>query len=141
MSDWNEGMRNVKQVDGTDGKGNVNGVIGGLALWKYVQGGRTTQNVDFITSIDSAPHSVKNKVLPLPKSPLLQQAQFFFYKDRGRNYIQTNITPVWQSPYLPTSAKKLNTIPPGSVPYISPVDLLVAFSSRPEPWWRQKLGL
>ncbi|KAJ9158524.1 hypothetical protein NKR19_g3245 [Coniochaeta hoffmannii] len=72
-------------------------VIGGLALWKYIQGGRGTQDVDFIISIDSAPHSVKNKLLALPNSPFIQQAQYFLYEDREGNYVQIDITPAWQS--------------------------------------------
>jgi len=89
-------------------------VIGGLALWKYIQGGRGTQvpelhtpglrtsslhgfqDVDFIISIDSAPHSVKNKLLALPNSPFIQQAQYFLYEDREGNYVQIDITPAWQ---------------------------------------------
>ncbi|KAG7285771.1 hypothetical protein NEMBOFW57_008065 [Staphylotrichum longicolle] len=86
-------------------------VIGGLALWKYMPGGRTTQDVDFIISIDSAPHSVKNKLLTLPNSPFIQQAQYFLYRDMDGNYIQIDITPAWQSPYLPAAAKKLKSVP------------------------------
>ncbi|KAK4144214.1 uncharacterized protein C8A04DRAFT_28116 [Dichotomopilus funicola] len=133
MSDWIEGMRNVKQSAAAE----VIGIMSKIPEYSDA----SIADVDFIISIASAPHSVKNKLLSFPKSPFFQQAQFFFYKDRGGNYIQIDITPVWQSPYLPISAKKLNTIPPGSVPYISPVDLLVAFISKPEQWWRQKLGL
>ncbi|GAB1312204.1 hypothetical protein MFIFM68171_02414 [Madurella fahalii] len=100
-------------------------VIGGLAVWKYIQDGRTTQDVDFIISIDSAPQSVKSKLLALPNSPFIQQAQYFLYKSSDGDQIQIDITPAWQSPYLPAAAKKLKNIPAGSVPYISPTDLLI----------------
>ncbi|KAK1729322.1 uncharacterized protein BDZ83DRAFT_50569 [Colletotrichum acutatum] len=99
-------------------------VIGGLALWKYVPTGRTTEDVDFIINIDSAPHGIKQKLLSLPNSPFVQQAQFFYYK-QGTTLVQVDITPGWQSPYMPAAATEIGRIPHGSVPYISPTDLIV----------------
>ncbi|EQB51598.1 hypothetical protein CGLO_08849 [Colletotrichum gloeosporioides Cg-14] len=99
-------------------------VIGGLALWKYLPNGRTTEDVDFIINIDSAPQGVKQRLLSLPNSPFIQQAQFFYYK-HGSTYIQIDITPQWQSPYMPTAALEVRTVPNGVIPYISPSDLIV----------------
>lgn len=100
-------------------------VIGGLALWKYVPTGRTTEDVDFIINIDSAPASVKSKLLALPNTPFHEQAQFFFLRTPSGKNIQIDITPIWQSPYMPPAAKKLLDIPKGAVPYIAAIDLIV----------------
>ncbi|KAF2230122.1 hypothetical protein EV356DRAFT_580299 [Viridothelium virens] len=100
-------------------------VIGGLALWKYNPAGRTTNDVDFIVSIDSAPQGVKQKLLALPNSFFTQQAEFFLYKSPDGSNIQIDITPEWQSPYMPSAAEKLKDIPDGTVPYISPIDLII----------------
>ncbi|KAF6807449.1 hypothetical protein CSOJ01_08178 [Colletotrichum sojae] len=70
-------------------------VIGGLALWKYMPQGGTTEDVDLFNNIDSAPHGVKSKLLNLPNSPFVQQAQFFFLK-HGSTLIQIDLTPAWQ---------------------------------------------
>lgn len=51
------------------------------------------QDVDFIITVDSAPQSVKNKLLALPNSPFVQQAQYYYYKDPQGNYIQIDTTP------------------------------------------------
>lgn len=53
------------------------------------------QDVDFIINIDSAPHGIKQKLLCLPNSPFVQQAQFFYYK-QGTTLVQIDITPGWQ---------------------------------------------
>lgn len=89
-------------------------VIGGLALLKYNPLGRTTevgslgymarpllradvfQDVDFIININSAPQGVKQKLLALPNSPFLEQAQFFFYRAKDGSYVQIDITAEWQ---------------------------------------------
>ncbi|KAL9079254.1 MAG: hypothetical protein Q9157_001872 [Trypethelium eluteriae] len=97
-------------------------VIGGLALWKYNPAGRTTnvfEDVDFIVSIDSAPQGVKQKLLALPNSFFTQQAEFFLYKSPDGSNIQIDITPEWQA------SEKLKDIPDGTVPYISPIDLII----------------
>lgn len=102
------------------------------------------QDVDFIINIDSAPASIKTKLLALPNSPFLEQAQFFFFKTPSGNHIQVDITPKWQvrsilllfrdkvgrsqfsqSPYMPNAAKKVQDIPDGTVPHISVIDLIV----------------
>lgn len=51
------------------------------------------QDVDFIINTDSAPEGVKKRLLNLPNSPFIQQAQFFFYKNHNGSYIQVDITP------------------------------------------------
>ncbi|KAF2459309.1 hypothetical protein BDY21DRAFT_337915 [Lineolata rhizophorae] len=100
-------------------------VIGGLALWKYIPTGRTTEDVDFIINMDSAPHGIKQKLLTLPNSPFVQLAQVFFYKIPGGPNVQLDITPEWQSPYMPAAAVKLKDIAANAIPYISPTDLII----------------
>ncbi|KAG6092830.1 hypothetical protein E4U14_000525, partial [Claviceps sp. LM454 group G7] len=67
-------------------------VIGGLALWKYISKGRTTEDVDFIVNIDSAPHGVKNRLLALENSPFVQIAQTFFYQGLNGRRVQVDVT-------------------------------------------------
>ncbi|KAB8067348.1 hypothetical protein BDV29DRAFT_92519 [Aspergillus leporis] len=100
-------------------------VIGGLGLWKYLRGYRTTEDVDFLITVQGAPKTVKDKLLAMPASPFQQQAQLFFYKSPNGKLIQIDITPDWQSPYIPSAAVPISTVQPGSLPYISEVDLLV----------------
>ncbi|KAF2743418.1 hypothetical protein M011DRAFT_480770 [Sporormia fimetaria CBS 119925] len=99
-------------------------VIGGMALWTYIPHGRTTKDVDFIINIDSAPESVKKQLLALPNSPFSQDAQKFNYNKRGAK-VQIDITPVWQSPYMPSTALAIKDVPKGFIPYISSTDLIV----------------
>lgn len=86
-------------------------VIGGLALWKYIPYGRTTevcaaqlesipekadhgyQDVDFIINCANAPDGVKQKLLRLPDSPFVQYAELFYYKNPRGQQIQIDITP------------------------------------------------
>ncbi|KAA8641639.1 hypothetical protein EYZ11_006829 [Aspergillus tanneri] len=104
-------------------------VIGGLSLWKYLRGYRTTEvefyDVDFLITVQGAPKVVKDKLLAMSSSPFQQQAQLFFYKGPNGKLIQIDITPDWQSPYLPSAATSVLAIQPGSLPYISEIDLLV----------------
>ncbi|KIX02795.1 uncharacterized protein Z518_08737 [Rhinocladiella mackenziei CBS 650.93] len=100
-------------------------VIGGLALWKYIPNGRTTEDIDFIVNIGNAPQRVKQRLLALPNSPFVQQAQFFYYKTPSGPHIQIDITPQWQSPYMPATAAKLRDLTAGAIPYISATDLVV----------------
>ncbi|KAG6032240.1 hypothetical protein E4U41_007280 [Claviceps citrina] len=99
-------------------------VIGGLAVWKYLRG-RTTEDVDFIVNIDSAPHGVKGKLLALENSPFIQRAQKFLYRSPDGDDIQIDITHQDSSPYFPEAAIKLKDVAKGEVPYISPIDLIV----------------
>lgn len=71
-------------------------VIGGLALWKYIPSGRTTEDVDFMINVHSAPDGVKQKLLKLPESRFVQHAQFFYYKSPSGQHIQIDIVPSWQ---------------------------------------------
>ncbi|KAL9123826.1 MAG: hypothetical protein Q9217_006783 [Psora testacea] len=100
-------------------------IIGGLALWRYIPTGRTTEDVDFIVNIANAPQAVKQRLLALPNSPFIQQAQFFYHKTPGGSHIQIDITPEWQSPYMPAAAVKLRDLPAGAIPWISETDLVV----------------
>ncbi|RMD39644.1 hypothetical protein DV735_g5480, partial [Chaetothyriales sp. CBS 134920] len=100
-------------------------IIGGLAVWKYPPDGRTTKDVDFMVNISNAPRGVKDKLLALPDSPFIQQAQLFYYKSTGGSLIQIDITPEGLSPYMPAAAIKLRDLQPGIVPYISATDLVV----------------
>lgn len=63
--------------------------------------------------------------MALPNAPFVQHAQFFYYVTAEQNYVQIDITPSWQSPYIPADAQQLKNIPAGCVPYISAVDLIV----------------
>ncbi|KAK2762065.1 hypothetical protein FQN54_001072 [Arachnomyces sp. PD_36] len=101
-------------------------VIGGLSLWKYAREYRTTEDVDFLITAPGAPSSVKDKLLALPSSPFQQRAQLFEYKTPSGKALQIDMTPEWQSPYIPSAAATINSIQPGALPYISPLDL-VAF--------------
>jgi hypothetical protein len=67
-----------------------------LGLWKYLRGYRTTEDVDFLITVQGAPKTVKDKLLAMPSSPFQQQAQLFFYKSPNGKLIQTDITPDWQ---------------------------------------------
>ncbi|RMZ78132.1 hypothetical protein DV738_g3992, partial [Chaetothyriales sp. CBS 135597] len=78
-------------------------IIGGLA------------DVDFMVNVSNAPRGVKEKLLALPDSPFIQQAQLFYYKTPSGSL----------SPYMPAAARKLRDLPLGTVPYISAVDLAV----------------
>ncbi|CRG92854.1 hypothetical protein PISL3812_09925 [Talaromyces islandicus] len=100
-------------------------IIGGLGLWKYIRSYRTTEDVDFLITVQGAPKAVKDKLLAMPSSPFLQQAQIFFYKAPNGKHIQIDITPDWQSPYLPSAATSISIVRPEALPYISEVDLLV----------------
>ncbi|KAJ5751368.1 hypothetical protein N7533_008396 [Penicillium manginii] len=100
-------------------------VIGGLGLWNYLRGYRTTEDVDFLITVQGAPKAVKDKLLALPSTPFQQQAQLFFYKSPGGKLVQIDITPEWQSPYVPPTALPILAVRPGSLPYISELDLLV----------------
>ncbi|CZT53421.1 uncharacterized protein RSE6_14971 [Rhynchosporium secalis] len=75
-------------------------VISGLALWNYLQNGRTTKDVDLIISIDTAPDSMKQRLLSLPNTRFVTQAQV-------------------------AEAQALSQIPAGHVPFISQIDLLI----------------
>jgi len=100
-------------------------VFGGLALWKYVPEGRTTDDVDLVVNLQSAPAGVKNRLLSLYPNTFEQRAQFFYYKLPSGKLIQIDICADWQSPYLPQAARVISTIANGTVPYISAVDLIV----------------
>ncbi|RDW81521.1 uncharacterized protein DSM5745_05078 [Aspergillus mulundensis] len=100
-------------------------IIGGLSLWKYLKNFRTTDDVDFLMTVENAPNSVKEKLLALPSSPFEEQAQFFMFKSPRGKRIQIDITPKMQSPYVPTAAVPISTLQLGQLPYISELDLLV----------------
>ncbi|KAL9098448.1 MAG: hypothetical protein Q9163_005892 [Psora crenata] len=109
-------------------------IIGGLAVWRYIPTGRTTED---IVNIHNAPQGVKQRLLALPNSPFIQQAQFFYYKTPGGSHIQVDITPEWQSPYMPAAAVKPRDLPAGAIPWISETDLVVfkmkSCGLRPQP--------
>ncbi|KAJ5902768.1 hypothetical protein N7495_003296 [Penicillium taxi] len=100
-------------------------VIGGLGLWKYIRNYRTTDDVDFLITVQGAPKAVKDKLLALPSSPFQQRAQLFYYKSSNGKLIQIDITPDWQSPYVPSAAIPISTVRPNALPYISELDLLI----------------
>ncbi|KAG0159428.1 hypothetical protein PDIDSM_6950 [Penicillium digitatum] len=84
-------------------------VIGGLGLWNYLRRYRTTEDVDFLITVQGAPKAVKDRLLAMPSSPFQQQAQLFFYKGVGGKLIQIDITPDWQSPYIPSAAVPISS--------------------------------
>ncbi|KAL7622974.1 hypothetical protein AAE478_006653 [Parahypoxylon ruwenzoriense] len=100
-------------------------VIGGLALWHYLPEYRSTDNINFITSISTSPSSLKKRLLELPDSPFYQRAQILFYVNPEGKGIQIDISPEWLSPYLPKSAAKVQDISQDEIPYISLTDLIV----------------
>ncbi|KAL2867592.1 uncharacterized protein BJX67DRAFT_387830 [Aspergillus lucknowensis] len=91
-------------------------VIGGLGLWKYLRNYRTTEG---------APQAVKDKLLAIPSFPFQQRAQLFVYKASNGKLTQIDITPDWQSPYVPSAALPVSAVRPNALPYISELDLLV----------------
>ncbi|KAG6068600.1 hypothetical protein E4U32_000103 [Claviceps aff. humidiphila group G2b] len=130
-------------------------VIGGLALWKYLSKGRTTEvstinfalhftngprlDVDFIVNIDSAPHGVKNRLLALENSPFVQIAQTFYYQGLNGRRVQVDVTHRDSiknegSTGIKLSAKQKEMVEP----YI--VDV-VENGKKTEKWWRENLGL
>ncbi|KAM3490248.1 hypothetical protein MY3957_006487 [Beauveria namnaoensis] len=100
-------------------------VIGGLGLWKYLRQYRTTEDVDFLITVQGAPKTVKDKLLAMPSSPFQQRAQDFVFKAPNGKQIQIDMTPDWQSPYVPPAALPISDVQPGFLPYISELDLLV----------------
>ncbi|OBT73955.1 hypothetical protein VF21_07438 [Pseudogymnoascus sp. 05NY08] len=100
-------------------------VFGGLALWKYMPRGRTTDDVDLIITVDGAPGAVKNRLLSAYGNVFTQRTQFFYYLSPSGIAIQIDICAAAHSPYYPPALTVVGTIPPGSVPYIAPIDLIV----------------
>ncbi|KAM3427382.1 hypothetical protein NHJ13734_009005 [Beauveria thailandica] len=100
-------------------------VIGGLGLWKYLRQYRTTEDVDFLITVQGAPKAVKDKLLTMPSSPFQQRAQDFVFKAPNGKQIKIDMTPDWQSPYIPPAALPISDVRPGFLPYISELDLLV----------------
>ncbi|KAJ5257473.1 hypothetical protein N7524_009029 [Penicillium chrysogenum] len=100
-------------------------VIGGLGLWNYLRRYRTTEDVDFLITVQGAPKAVKDRLLAMPSSQFQQQAQLFFSKGVGGKSIQIDITPDWQSPYVPSAAVPISAARSNALPYISELDLLV----------------
>ncbi|KAM5464235.1 hypothetical protein MauCBS54593_007054 [Microsporum audouinii] len=123
-------------------------LIGGVALWKHLPGGRSTEDVDFMITVSGAPQAVKSKLLQLPNSPFAEFAQLFVYNHPGGKKIQVDFTPDWQvclthysskytrtvlniltlnyskSAFVPAAATPISMVNPDALPYISPQDLL-----------------
>ncbi|KAI8949883.1 hypothetical protein F4801DRAFT_579985 [Xylaria longipes] len=99
-------------------------VIGGLALWNFMPRGRSTEDVDFIITLDG-PKSVKPKLLALKNSPFVERAQFFFYKSPSGALVQIDFVGQFQAAYFPPTAVTVRDISPGTIPYISVDDLIV----------------
>ncbi|KAI0517889.1 hypothetical protein F5B22DRAFT_103833 [Xylaria bambusicola] len=100
-------------------------VIGGTALWKYLPRGRSTEDVDFIVTLDG-PKSIKPILLKLKNSPFEERAQWFYYRTPATKLIQIDFVAQWQAPYFPSAAQKIKDIPRGIVPMISPEDLVLS---------------
>ncbi|KAJ5249512.1 hypothetical protein N7524_011828 [Penicillium chrysogenum] len=96
-------------------------VIGGLGLWNYLRRYRTTEDVDFLITVQGAPKAVKDRLLAMPSTT----GSTLFYKGVGGKSIQIDITPDWQSPYVPSAAVPISAARSNALPYISEIDLLV----------------
>ena len=85
-------------------------IIGGLAVWMYIPWLRTTtvrfatddsllsatnayKDVDFITTAEGAPKTVKQKLLKLPNSPFEDRAGIFVYQIPNGPAVQIDMTP------------------------------------------------
>ncbi|KAE8406745.1 hypothetical protein BDV37DRAFT_52499 [Aspergillus pseudonomiae] len=93
-------------------------VIGGLGLWKYLRGYRTTE-------FKERQKQLKINYLPCPPVLSNSRRSFFFYRSSNGKHIQVDITPDWQSPYILSAAGPISAVRPGSLPYISETDLLI----------------
>ncbi|KAI1647086.1 uncharacterized protein F4817DRAFT_115910 [Daldinia loculata] len=100
-------------------------VIGGMALWKYLPRGRSTEDVDFIITLDG-PKSIKPRLLALNNSPFVEYAQWFYYKTPNDRLIQIDFVGHFQAAYFPPTAQRVKDIPEGTIPYITPSDLIVS---------------
>ncbi|KAK3312317.1 hypothetical protein B0H66DRAFT_595904 [Apodospora peruviana] len=93
-------------------------VMGGLAIWKYI---------DELPNYQEASEPPELTVLRKRLASLLHNRCW----ERGTDRLLPTV------PYMPSEARKLRDIPDGTVPYISPTDLLVfkfkACSQRQEP--------
>ncbi|EEQ31512.1 hypothetical protein McanMca71_006180 [Microsporum canis] len=119
-------------------------LIGGVALWKHLPGGRSTEDVDFMITVSGAPQAVKSKLLQLPNSPFAEFAQLFVYNHPGGKKIQVDFTPDWQSAFVPAAATPISMVNPDALPYISPQDLLAlkinTCGMRPTPVKRAQVA-
>ncbi|KAI1284407.1 hypothetical protein F5Y07DRAFT_2734 [Xylaria sp. FL0933] len=100
-------------------------VIGGMALWMYLPRGRSTEDVDFIVTLDG-PKSIKPALLNLQNSPFVERAQWFYYRTPSGKLVQIDFVAQWQAPYFPSAAQKVKDIPEGIIPMISPEDLVLS---------------
>ncbi|KAI2467812.1 hypothetical protein F4781DRAFT_400742 [Annulohypoxylon bovei var. microspora] len=96
-----------------------------MALWKYLPKGRSTEDVDFIITLDG-PKSVKPVLLGLKDSPFVEHAQWFYYRAPNGKLIQIDFVAQWQAAYFPSAARKVKDIPTGVLPLITPEDLIVS---------------
>ncbi|KAF2968901.1 hypothetical protein GQX73_g4678 [Xylaria multiplex] len=95
-------------------------VIGGMALWMYLPRGRSTEDVDFIVTLDG-PKSIKPTLLSLKGGPFVEHSQWFYYRSPAGKLIQIDF-----APYFPSAAQKIKDIPEGTIPIISPEDLVLS---------------
>ncbi|KAK5444163.1 hypothetical protein LTS15_010516 [Exophiala xenobiotica] len=97
-------------------------VVGGMGIMRYTGGNRTTNDIDFITTM----YNAKEKLLTLPNTPFHERPRGFTYMPGGGNTaIYIDFMHEFQFPYLPDAAVPINTVQGPSPPYISPVDLMV----------------
>ncbi|KAL4795148.1 hypothetical protein BDV19DRAFT_389549 [Aspergillus venezuelensis] len=100
-------------------------VIGGLGIWKHIRSYRSTMDVDLMITVHGAPKDVKDRLLAIPNGPFAKRAEFFVYITGDKKEVQVDICPYWMGPYLPDPAMRIAEIPPGYIPYLTELDLLV----------------
>ncbi|KAF7512465.1 hypothetical protein GJ744_001400 [Endocarpon pusillum] len=100
-------------------------VIGGVALCKYLRN-RTTKDADFWINLKNAPKSVKERLVAIPNSPFIQQADFFRYiHPQSGKRIQVDFVADWMAPHLENKAVPLGSLSSGTIPWLNETDLLV----------------
>ncbi|KAI1763994.1 hypothetical protein GGR53DRAFT_466853 [Hypoxylon sp. FL1150] len=100
-------------------------VIGGLAVWHYLPEYRSTDNINFITNLQTSPSSLKKRLLEKPNSPFFRRSQALFYLAPSGQEIRVDISPQWLGPYLPETATRVEDLARDEIPYISLTDLIV----------------
>ncbi|KAI0420670.1 hypothetical protein F5X98DRAFT_382678 [Xylaria grammica] len=100
-------------------------VVGGLALWHYLPDHRPTNNINFVTNIESLSF-LEQKLLQHPHSPFVQSKHALAYHSPAGRVIQINISTPWLCPHLPEPAYLVCEIPYGRVPYVSLAELVAA---------------
>ncbi|EWC45968.1 hypothetical protein DRE_04761 [Drechslerella stenobrocha 248] len=103
-------------------------IIGGLAVWKLLPYYRTTDDIDFLITVNGAPNALKalkEKLERIYNSPFVDNAGVLSYNSISGKLIRIDLMPDSQLPYLPENAQKVSEIQSVSLPYVSIEDLIV----------------